>query len=454
MSMDFNALRNTCVVGLQWGDEGKGKIVDLLTEHFDVVVRTGGGANAGHSVQFGDDKFALHLLPTGVLRPNVLSVIGPGVAVDLEILDGEIDALRARGIALGENLLISNRAHLVMPYHKKQDRLTDAAQGADTKIGTTAKGIGPCYADKMLRTSAFRVADLQRPDDFRHRLRRIVAERNTIFASLYGDAEPMDADKMADDALALAARLAVHVADTTPVLRDVQGAGRRILFEGAQGCLLDINHGTFPFVTSSTCTAGGVSAGAGVPPGCVHDTIGIIKGYTTRVGGGPFPTELRDATGDTIRRRGHEFGTTTGRPRRCGWFDAFAVRYAIDLSGVTQLAVMHLDTLGSLPEVRICTGYRYNDTNLPAFPADAQVLADVRPVYETLPGWEGNLRDVRDYDKLPAKARRYIDRLTELLGVPITLVSVGPDREATLHPTGKMKDPAPVCRPSATAGST
>ena len=366
--MDFEALGHTCVVGLQWGDEGKGKIVDLLTEHFDVVVRYAGGANAGHTVIIQDRRFALHLLPSGILRPEVLSVIGPGVALDIETLQGEITDLRGRDVEIGDNLLISNRAHLVMPYHKKQDRLSEQRLHPDRKIGTTARGIGPCYADKTLRSTAFRVADLYDEAAFRRRLGEVVSDRNRVLAALYHDDDPLDAAAVADQYLSIATDLRRHVTDTTPVLHEALTYGKRLLFEGAQGALLDIDHGTFPYVTSTTCTAGGVAGGAGVPPSCVQSFVGVVKAYATRVGGGPFPTELTDATGDAIRERGREYGTTTGRPRRCGWFDAFAAKYTVDLGGITQLCVMHLDTLTGLPEIRLCTGYRRGGRRLDSFP--------------------------------------------------------------------------------------
>ncbi|MBK8270134.1 MAG: adenylosuccinate synthase [Planctomycetes bacterium] len=437
--MDFHQLGNTSVIGLQWGDEGKGKIVDLLTEHFDVVVRYAGGANAGHTVRIGHEKFALHLIPSGILRRKVRNIIGPGVALDLEIINTEIDGLRNRGIEVGKNLQISNRSHLVMPYHKKQDRLNEARLGADRKIGTTAKGIGPCYADKMLRSTAFRMGDLYRPDDFRRRLAEVVEDRNKVFAALYGDAEPMDARKIADEYLAYAERLRLHVADTTMSIHDALARGDRMLFEGAQGSLLDLNHGTFPYVTSSTCTSGGVAAGAGIHPSAISSYIGVVKAYATRVGSGPFPTEQLNATGDKIRERGHEYGTTTGRPRRCGWFDAFSARYAVEMSGITQLAVMHLDTLGSFPEVQICTGYRHRGAPLRLFSPDIEILAECEPIYETLPGWDGDLGAITDFEQLPAAARHYLDRLEELLGAPITLVSVGADRMATLHRESRLE---------------
>jgi len=328
----------------------------------------------------------------------------------------------------------------VMPYHKKQDRLAEAHLNADNRIGTTAKGIGPCLADKMMRATAFRMGELSRPTEFRAKLATVVADRNTVFASLYGDDDPMNAKAIADEWLSHASRLTTHVTDTTQMLQDLAAHGRRILFEGAQGCLLDINHGTFPYVTSSVCTTGAVSAGAGVPPSAVQSYVGVIKAYATRVGGGPFPTELQDSTGETIRERGHEYGTTTGRPRRCGWFDAFAANYAIDLNGITELAIMHMDTLGALPEVRICTGYQLYGTDLRVFPADANVLSAVEPVYETLPGWKGDPLEIDTFEQLPEHARSYLDRLEDLLGVPITLVSVGPDRRATLHREGKQRE--------------
>ncbi len=431
--MDFASLGNTSVVGLQWGDEGKGKIVDLLTEHFDLVVRYAGGANAGHTVRIGEEKFALHLMPSGILRPGVLNIIGPGVALDLEILATEIDGLRKRGVAINDNLLISLRAHLVMPYHKKQDRLAEARLGDARKIGTTAKGIGPCYADKALRTTALRVTDLCYPSDFRAKLGEIVAERNKAFASLYDDAEPLDAKALADEWLGYAERLRPHFEDTTSVLNDAIADGKRILFEGAQGSLLDITHGTFPFVTSSTCTAAGVAAGAGVPPSAVQSYVGVVKAYCTRVGSGPFPTEQADATGDLIRERGHEYGTTTGRPRRCGWFDAFATRYSVLLGGITQIAVMHLDTLSTIGDLKICTGYRVGGKLLRTFPADIRELEHPEPVYETLPGWQDDISGAASFEALPPAARGYINRLEELLGVSITIVSIGAERTATLH---------------------
>ena len=432
--MDFSKLGHTCVVGMHWGDEGKGKIVDLLTEHFDIVVRYNGGGNAGHTVQIADETFALHLLPVGVLSPNKTAVVGPGIALDLPRMLEEIDALSQRGIVVGDRLRISDRANLVMPYHKKQDNLSEAALG-DRKIGTTARGIGPCYADKMQRVTAIRVVDLFHPDALREKLDRIVHRKNTIFAALYGDTEPLDAKAIADDYLKFAERVRDNVCDTTRFLYEAMKAGKRLLFEGANGTLLDIDHGTFPFVTSSTTSAIGVPAGAGVPAQTLETCIGVTKAYTTRVGAGPFPSELNGETGQYIRDRGHEYGTTTGRPRRCGWFDAVAAQYSARISGITQVAIMHLDTLTGLERVGICTGYKTADGPLPGFVSDALLLERAEPVIEYRSGWSDDLRTARSIDQLPQATRDYLDRIEALVGVPIAIVSVGPERTQTLMRT-------------------
>jgi len=429
--MDCSSLGHTCVVGLHWGDEGKGKIVDLLSEHFDIVVRFNGGGNAGHTVVIAGERFALHLLPVGVLSPGRMAVIGPGVALDAGRLFEEIDALARRGIVVGDNLRVSDRAHLVMPWHKKQDVLSEQALG-DDRIGTTARGIGPCYADKMQRATAVRVIDLLKPAELPARIARICELKNRIFAAAYGDAEPLDAGAVTAEYLALAERIRRHVCDTTRLFAESIAAGRRLLFEGANGMLLDIDHGTFPYVTSSTTSAIGVPAGAGVPSQTVRTVIGVTKAYTTRVGAGPFPSELRDETGQYIRDRGHEYGTTTGRPRRCGWFDAVAARYSVSFGGITAVAVMHLDTLTGLQRVGICTGYRVRDGLLPGFVTDCSLLEQAEPVLEFLPGWDADISAARRVADLPPAARNYLDRLEELLGVPVTIVSVGPDRSQTL----------------------
>ncbi len=435
--MHFDRLGHTGVIGLQWGDEGKGKIVDLLTEHFDVVVRCAGGANAGHTVRHGDQSYALHLLPSGILRPGVMNIIGPGVVVDLKVLVGEIRGLRERGIEIGDNLKISDRAHLVMPWHQRQDRLSESGSSDEKKIGTTAKGIGPCYADKMLRTWAIRVCDLRDADAFRRRVEEIFKLKGALFGAMYGDDlsdwGSAEATQFIDEALTFAEMLAPHVVDTTPLLHRYLSDDSKVLFEGAQGSMLDVNHGTYPFVTSSACVAGGMAVGAGVGPSVIENVLGVVKAYSTRVGGGPFPTEQDNPTGDRIREVGHEYGTTTGRPRRCGWFDAAAVRYAIQLSGVTEVAVMHLDTLGALDEIKVCTGYRLNGAEIDGVPARADDLAAIEPLYESLASWGTLSAGIERYEQLPAAARQYVERLEALLGVPVTLVSIGPERSATLH---------------------
>lgn len=428
--MDFKALGHTCVVGLHWGDEGKGKIVDLLTEHFDIVVRYNGGGNAGHTVQIEGEKFALHLLPVGVLSPGKTAVIGPGVALDLARMLEEIDALAQRGVTVGD-LRISDRAQLVMPYHKKQDLLSEAALGAG-KIGTTARGIGPCYADKMLRATAIRVGDLLRPDGFREKLNRIVAFKNRMFAALYDDRESLDARAIADEYLAAAERVRGRICDTTRFFYEAMQAGKKLLFEGANGTLLDIDHGTFPFVTSSTTSAIGVPAGAGVPARTLQACMGVTKAYTTRVGAGPFPSELDNDIGQYIRDRGHEYGTTTGRPRRCGWFDAAAAQYSVRLSGITHVAVMHLDTLTGLDRIGICTGYTTPNGPLAGFVSDSGLLADAEPIIEFMPGWKEDPRNARSFDQLPRQARDYLKRIESLIGAPIVIASVGPERTQTL----------------------
>jgi len=428
--MDFKALGHTCVVGLHWGDEGKGKIVDLLTEHFDVVVRYNGGGNAGHTVQIAGQRFALHLLPVGVLRAGKTAVIGPGVALDLLRMLEEITALAQRGITVGD-LKISDRANLVMPYHKKQDLLSEASLGAG-RIGTTARGIGPCYADKMLRATALRVGDLLRPDLFREKLTRIVDLKNRMLAALYGDNKPLDAEAIGDEYLAAVESIRSNICDTTRFFYEAMQAGKRLLFEGANGTLLDVDHGTFPFVTSSTTSAIGVPAGAGVPASTLRTCIGVTKAYTTRVGAGPFPSELDNEVGQYIRDRGHEYGTTTGRPRRCGWFDAVAAQYSVRLSGITHMAVMHLDTLTGLDRVGICTGYTTPAGPLPGFVSDSALLAEAQPIIEFMPGWKDDPRNARSFDELPRPARDYLARIESLVGVPIGIVSVGPDRAQTL----------------------
>ncbi len=430
---------NLTVIGLQWGDEGKGKIVDALTGRFDYVVRFCGGANAGHTVTVGDEVYALHLVPSGILRGDVHNVIGNGVVVDPPVLLEEITGLRDRGVSVsGSNLHLSNRAHVVMPYHKAADRLGEAKRSTATRIGTTARGIGPCYADKANRSTAVRVGELYLPG-WDARIRAVVAEKNAIFAALY-DAEAADADALLEEVAAWREALAPFVCDTGTLLQKAVRAGERILFEGAQGSLLDVDHGTYPFVTSSAVTACGVPTGAGVSPRDIGRVVGVLKAYCTRVGAGPFPTELEGPTGEVIRERGHEYGTTTGRPRRCGWFDAVAGRYAADLSGVDELAVMLLDVLGTIGELKICTGYTLDGKPLEGFDPTAATLERVECVWETLDGWDEDISACTRYDQLPQAARDYVERLETLVGRPIGIVSVGPKRRQTITRNSALAD--------------
>ncbi|NOT02298.1 MAG: adenylosuccinate synthase [Phycisphaerales bacterium] len=423
---------HTCVVGLGWGDEGKGKIVDLLCPDYDVVVRFNGGANAGHTVCVDGEKYALHLLPTGTLHTHIQSVIGPGVVVDPIALVTEIDAMAARGLSVEGRLHISDRAHLVMPYHQLEDRLGESAAPADEQIGTTVRGIGPCYADKMRRTAGLRVCDLFDAARFRERVAEIVRYKSAVFKAAYDYRDELDAGAIAADVLAAADRLQPLLRDATQFLQDQMADGRRLLFEGANGAMLDIDHGTYPYVTSSTTTAAGVASGAGVPPGSARHVLGVVKAYSTRVGRGPFVTELNSETGDAIRKAGNEYGTTTGRPRRCGWFDAVATRYAVRLGGVTELAVMHLDTLTGFRTIGVCTGYRVDGRTVTTIPPDCDALARAEPVIEFADGWDSNPAGATTVDELPDPARRYLARVEELVGVPVTIVSVGPQRHQTL----------------------
>ncbi|MEP0845205.1 MAG: adenylosuccinate synthase [Phycisphaerae bacterium] len=424
---------NTCVVGLQWGDEGKGKIVDVMVEHYDVVVRYSGGPNAGHTVVVKGDKFALHQLPSGILHPRVRNMITGGTVLDPAVLLGEIESLRQRGVVIsGENLRISDRAHLLFPYHRQQDMLAERAALPGSKIGTTARGVGPCYADKVSRRWGVRVCELYAPERFRRRLGEIIAHKNAYLAALYDVREPIDASATTEEYLTFAEQMRSFVCDTTIELSQAIAERRQLLFEGAQGSLLDIDHGTYPFVTSASSGAGGVASGAGIPPTSLKSVVGVIKAYTTRVGEGPFPTELRDHVGERIRESGREYGTTTGRPRRCGWFDAVAAGYAARLTGPTHLAVMHLDTLSGFEQVQVCVAYRAGGRALNTFPADTYSLMEAEPVYETLPGWKESLGACRRFDELPRAARNFVETLGRLLSAPVTMISVGPDREQTI----------------------
>ncbi len=423
---------NCCVFGLQWGDEGKGKIVDFLAEQAQVVVRYCGGANAGHTVRIGANKYSTHLLPVGVFRPGVMNLIGNGVVLDPEALFNEIDEFTGRGIAITpENLRISYKTHIVMPWHKMEDAAREQAAGAGG-IGTTKRGIGPCYADKMHRTTALRVADLLREEKLKQHIDELVTKRNYYFAQTY-QLSPMDAGAIFQQYREYGRRLKPFVDDTGHLLLQALRQKRKIVFEGAHAVLLDVDHGTYPFVTSSNCSALGVYTGAGAPPNSIKNFVGIMKAYSTRVGGGPFPTEQDNAIGDAIRQRGNEYGTTTRRPRRCGWFDAMAVRYAAEMCGVNTIALMLLDVLSGLEEIQVCVGYQRKGKKLDYFRADMDSLAEVEPIYETLSGWSEDISQARDFAQLPAAAQRYVERLEQLAGAPIRLVSVGADRAATLH---------------------
>jgi adenylosuccinate synthase len=423
----------TCVVGLQWGDEAKGKIVDLLTDRHDFVVRFNGGANAGHTVVAGNQTFKLSLLPTGVIRPNVRSVIANGVVVYPPRFLEEVANLRQGGISVGANLILSDHAHVIFPYHMEEERLNEGASAQ--AIGTTGRGIGPCYQDKVGRQFAIRIGELLHPKHLRERLGPIVERKNRLLRGLSPDARQFDADVLCQEYLKCVEAMRPHIADTTRLLHDAQRQSKRILFEAAQGSLLDVDHGTYPYVTSSSSSTAGVWSGSGVPARRLDRVVGVIKAYGTRVGRGPFPTELNDGAdgiGERIRRTGREYGTVTGRPRRCGWFDAVATRYTAVLGGADELAVMLLDVLSGLDEVRIATAYELDGERIDYFPGDAFLLEKCRPVYETLAGWPEDVSGVRRLVDLPANARRYLDRLAELHGLPVSIVSVGPDRVQTI----------------------
>lgn len=421
----------TAVIGLQWGDEAKGKIVDLLTDQHDVVVRYQGGNNAGHTVVCNGQTYKLSLLPVGCLRPKVVSVIAPGVVINPQALLGEIDQLRTRNVPVGDNLLISDRAHVIFPYHIAEEAVLEDSRG-NNAIGTTRRGIGTCYRDKAGRTHAIRMGDLYHTDLFRARLTDIVAQKNTLLRAFSPGFQPLDADKIGAEYLDYAARLKPHVTDTTAVLHKALSQGKRLLFEGAQGSLLDLDHGTFPFVTSSSSSGCGIHSGSGVPERNIARMIGVVKAYTTRVGGGPFPTELDNEIGQHIRDVGREYGTVTGRPRRCGWFDAVAAGYGARISGVDCIAVMLLDVLAQLEEINVCTAYDIDGVRTTDFPSHVEALARAKPVYRTLPGWKRDISGVRKLADFPKETRAYLDTLGELLGKPVEIISVGPDREQTI----------------------
>jgi adenylosuccinate synthase len=422
-------MKNIVVVGMQWGDEGKGKVVDLLAPHFDIVARYQGGHNAGHTVIVNGEKYVLHLIPSGITHEGKMCVIGNGLVVDPTELLKEIREIEMRGIQVFGRLIIGNRAHLILPHHRALEKANEERRGPN-KVGTTLRGIGPCYEDKAGRRGV-RAGDLLLPPDrLREKVRETVGEANDVLHAR--GATPINADAVVDTLLEQATVIAPMVADAATYLGQKIRAGARVLFEGAQGTMLDVDHGTYPYVTSSNGTAGGAATGTGAPPTAIHGALGIMKAYTTRVGSGPFPTELHDALGEGIRARGNEYGASTGRPRRCGWFDAVVARYATIINGLTSIAVMKLDVLDEISEIKICTGYRHRGERLTDMPHDALVLEGVEPEYETFSGWRTSTVGITEYAKLPDQARRYLDRLEELVECEIGLVSTGPDRAETI----------------------
>ena len=416
---------NIAVLGAQWGDEGKGKIVDLLTPNFAIVARYQGGHNAGHTVYANGRKFVLRLLPSGILHDGIVCIIGNGVVVDPQALFAEIDEIAKAGIQIGNRLLISDKAHLILPYHRELDLLSEARRG-ERKIGTTSRGIGPAYEDKIARRGV-RVGDLANPGSLAEAVEHNVAARNRII----GDST-MHARLVLDELAQAWERMKPWVTDVSLFLDRARATGRAIMFEGAQGTLLDIDHGTYPYVTSSNATIGGVCTGLGVGPRAIDGVLGVAKAYTTRVGEGPLPTELTGEIGNRLRESGQEFGAVTGRPRRCGWYDAVAVRYAVRVNGLTALALTKLDVLDGLPELQVCTSYRCRGAALTEMPGDLAQLAASEPVYETLPGWRAPTAGARRYADLPREAQRYVARLEEITGVPASIISTGSAREDTI----------------------
>ncbi|EGO65353.1 adenylosuccinate synthase [Acetonema longum] len=416
------------VIGTQWGDEGKGKIVDYLAEKADVVARSQGGNNAGHTVVAGGQEFKLQLLPSGILYKGKTCVVGNGVVIDPEAILKEIKGMQAKGIDTS-GLKVSNRAHIIMPYHRLLDVVEEEYRG-DHKIGTTKRGIGPCYMDKYSR-SGIRMVDLLDEAEFSEKLERNLKAKNHLLKAVYG-VDGFDYESVKKEYLAYAEELRPYVTDTSLILNQAIDARQKVLFEGAQASLLDIDHGTYPYVTSSNPTAGGMCTGSGVGPTKISRIIGVAKAYSTRVGEGPFPTELNDEIGNTIRDRAHEYGTVTGRPRRCGWLDAAVVRYAGMVSGINALAVTRLDILDGLERLKVCTGYKYQGKTLQEYPASLKIMAEVQPIYEELPGWKEPISGIRKYADLPLNARRYVELLSQASGIELGIVSVGPGREQTI----------------------
>lgn len=418
---------NLAIVGIQWGDEGKGKIVDCSSKDFDIVVRFQGGANAGHTVVVEGEKYVFHLLPSGILNPESTCVIGNGVVVDLERLLGEIREVEESVGTITDRLYLSDRASVVLPYHKERDK---ASERKDRKIGTTLLGIGPSYSDKIGRRG-IHIYDLLDDRKLKEKV-SLLCEYNNKLLTLVYEAEPLNTDEVVETLLSLAKKVRPYIKDTVTFLHSALKDNKKILFEGAQGTMLDIDFGTYPYVTSSNTTAGGITNGCGVPPSAIGKVLGIMKAYTTRVGEGPFPTELTDEKGERLRDRGGEYGATTGRPRRCGWLDLVVAKYACSISGVDSLALTKLDVLDGFDEIKICTGYRYNGKIITSFPADQEICSDCVPEYEIAPGWSSSTEGTTRFEDLPENAQKYIQTLEELIGVPCSAISTGQGRESII----------------------
>ena len=418
----------TVVVGSQWGDEGKGKIVDILSERYNIVVRYQGGANAGHTVKIGEKQFILHLIPSGILRENVLCVIGNGVVIDPAALLAEIQQLEDAGINIKGRLFISQNAHLIMPYHKLLDSISESGT---SKIGTTGRGIGPCYIDKYAR-KGIRIVDLLDKKVLEEKIRANIEEKNNLLKKVYNQQE-LAVEEIIKEYIAFDDAIDQYITDVPLFLNSALEDGKSILLEGAQGALLDVDHGTYPYVTSSNPTSGGASTGSGIPPTKITAVYGIVKAYTTRVGLGPFPTELTDKDGEQLRSVGAEFGATTGRPRRCGWYDAFLVNYSRMINGIERVAITKLDVLSHFDKIKVCVGYEINGKKLKSYPTSVNQIMQAVPVYETLSGWNADLSNLTDYDQLPTEAKDYLQFISEQSGFEISIISVGPSRSQTIE---------------------
>ena len=416
----------TILVGSQWGDEGKGKIVDILSEKYDIVVRYQGGANAGHTVEIGDKKYILHLIPSGILRENCICVIGNGVVIDPTAFLEEIKFLENHDISVAGRLFVSQNAHLIMPYHKLLDSISESGEN---KIGTTGRGIGPCYIDKVAR-KGIKIVDLLNRKALENKIRENLAEKNNLLKKVY-DQKELDVEAIVKEYLEFDKKIDQYIKDVPSFLNQAINDGRSILLEGAQGALLDVDHGTYPYVTSSNPTSGGACTGSGIPPTKITSVVGIVKAYTTRVGNGPFPTELLDDDGEKLRKVGAEFGATTGRPRRCGWFDAFLVNYSRMINGIDSVAITKLDVLSEFDNIKVCIGYKHDGKQLKTFPTDMERLASVEPIYETLPGWNQDLSNFSSYDELPENTKNYLSFIAKQSRIKISIVSIGPKRKQT-----------------------